>query len=123
MLPRYAFEEVFKSKLFVGFLALCFALPFAGLLIIYLHHNLERAAAMRLRWRRSTRRSRSTAPSSRAGCWIAGRLGFLIALFVGPALVAPDLRNNGLPLYLSRPFSRTEYVLGKMSVLLPSCSR
>ena len=41
-----------------------------------------------------------------------------MALFVGPALVAPDLRNNGLPLYLSRPFSRTEYVLGKMAVLV-----
>ena len=37
---------------------------------------------------------------------------------MGPALVAPDLRNNGLPLYLSRPFSRTEYVLGKMAVLV-----
>ena len=36
---------------------------------------------------------------------------------VGPALVSPDLRNNGLPLYLSRPFSRTEYVLGKAAVL------
>ena len=32
--------------------------------------------------------------------------------------MAPDLRNNGLPLYLSRPFSRTEYVLGKMTVLV-----
>ena len=32
--------------------------------------------------------------------------------------MAPDLRNNGLPLYLSRPFSRTEYVLGKMAVLV-----
>jgi phosphoglycerol transferase MdoB-like AlkP superfamily enzyme len=28
------------------------------------------------------------------------------------------LQNNALPLYLCRPFSRTEYVLGKMSVLL-----
>jgi ABC-2 type transport system permease protein len=32
--------------------------------------------------------------------------------------VARDLRNNALPLYLCRPFSRTEYVLGKMSVVL-----
>jgi hypothetical protein len=32
--------------------------------------------------------------------------------------VARDLRNNALPLYLCRPFSRAEYVLGKMSVLL-----
>jgi ABC-2 type transport system permease protein len=32
--------------------------------------------------------------------------------------VASDLANNALPLYLSRPFSRVEYVLGKLSVLL-----
>jgi ABC-2 type transport system permease protein len=37
---------------------------------------------------------------------------------VGPSLIAPDLRNNGLPLYLSRPFSRTEYVLGKLMVMI-----
>jgi len=33
-------------------------------------------------------------------------------------MVSRDLRNNALPLYLCRPFSRTEYVIGKMSVLL-----
>jgi ABC-2 type transport system permease protein len=37
---------------------------------------------------------------------------------LGPGLVAPDLANNGLPLYLCRPFSRAEYVVGKMSVLM-----
>jgi ABC-2 type transport system permease protein len=37
---------------------------------------------------------------------------------VGPGLVAPDLNNNALPLYLSRPFSRFEYILGKLAVLL-----
>ncbi|HEY9421284.1 MAG TPA: hypothetical protein VIW92_07720, partial [Thermoanaerobaculia bacterium] len=47
-----------------------------------------------------------------------GFLAFLLTMGVGPALVAPDLRNNGLALYLSRPFSRAEYVLGKMSVLM-----
>ena len=40
ILPRYASQEVFQSRLFVAFFALCFALPFAGLLMIYLHHNL-----------------------------------------------------------------------------------
>jgi ABC-2 type transport system permease protein len=32
--------------------------------------------------------------------------------------VSPDLANNALSLYLARPFSRVEYVLGKMSVLI-----
>ena len=42
---------------------------------------------------------------------------FLLALFVGPGLISRDLTNNGLPLYLSRPISRAEYVIGKISVL------
>jgi ABC-2 type transport system permease protein len=33
-------------------------------------------------------------------------------------LVSPDLVNGALPLYLSRPFTRVEYVLGKATVLL-----
>jgi ABC-type transport system involved in multi-copper enzyme maturation permease subunit len=49
---------------------------------------------------------------------LQGGFAFLVALLVGPPLVSRDLRNNALPLYLCRPFSRTEYVMGKMSVLL-----
>ena len=45
-------------------------------------------------------------------------IAWLTALVLGPALVSADLRNNGLPLYLSRPFGRWEYVLGKSSVML-----
>src|SRR6185503_4410597 len=47
-----------------------------------------------------------------------GIFAFFMALLIGPPLVARDLRNNALPLYLCRPFSRTEYVVGKMSVVM-----
>jgi ABC-2 type transport system permease protein len=42
---------------------------------------------------------------------------FLLTTWQGPQLVAGDLANNGLPLILSRPISRTEYVLGKFGVI------
>ena len=45
-------------------------------------------------------------------------LALFLAAFVGPGQISPDLANNALPLYLARPFSRAEYVLGKLSVLL-----
>ena len=45
-------------------------------------------------------------------------MAFFLAAFVGPGQVSPDLANNALSLYLARPFSRAEYVLGKLSVLL-----
>ena len=47
-------------------------------------------------------------------CWLA----FVLTVLVGPVLISRDLANNGLPLYLCRPFSRAEYVLGKMTVLI-----
>jgi ABC-2 type transport system permease protein len=50
-------------------------------------------------------------------CVVQGVLALLLTAFVGPSLVSPDLANGGLALYLSRPFSRAEYVAGKMTVL------
>ena len=49
---------------------------------------------------------------------VQGVLALLLTAFVGPSLISPDLANGGLALYLSRPFSRAEYVAGKMTVLL-----
>ncbi|HET9225813.1 MAG TPA: hypothetical protein VFR31_04050 [Thermoanaerobaculia bacterium] len=116
--PRYAYETVFKSKLFVAFYSLCFLAPFAGLLLIYLHHNLSALSFLDL----PAEELRSFLPINNqfffTGTWFQGGLSFLLVLLIGPALVSPDLRNNGLALYLSRPFSRSEYVIGKMSVLL-----
>ncbi len=118
IIPRYAYEVVFKSKLFVGFFALCFAVPFVGLVLIYLKHNVS---ALQI-FGTSAQAIADALPINNQffymGLWYQGALAFLLVLFVGPALVAPDLRNNGLALYLSRPFNRTEYMLGKMSVLL-----
>jgi ABC-2 type transport system permease protein len=52
------------------------------------------------------------------GLQCQGLLAFLVAAFVGPGLVAPDLADNGLALYFARPLSRAEYVLGKLTVLV-----
>ncbi|MEO6195297.1 MAG: ABC-2 transporter permease [Thermoanaerobaculia bacterium] len=118
ILPRYAARDVFDSRMFVAFYALCFLLPFAGLLMIYLHHNLAALKFIDLPLDQLQAALPINATFFRKGIEFQSWLCFLMALFVGPALVAPDLRNNGLPLYLSRPFSRTEYVLGKMAVLV-----
>ena len=118
ILPRYAAKDVFDSRLFVAFYALCFLVPFAGLLMIYLHHNIAALKFIELPLAELQAELPINATFFRHGIEFQSWLCFLMALFVGPALVAPDLRNNGLPLYLSRPFSRTEYVLGKMAVLV-----
>jgi ABC-2 type transport system permease protein len=47
----------------------------------------------------------------------AGFSGLLAAL-AGPGLIAPDLANNALPLYFSRPLTRWSYALARLTVLV-----
>lgn len=41
----------------------------------------------------------------------------ILASMAGPGLIAPDIANNALPLYFSRPQSRVDYVLSRFIVL------
>jgi len=43
---------------------------------------------------------------------------FFITIYVGAGLVATDRRANALQIYLSKPISRTEYIVGKLATLL-----
>src|SRR5688500_16842096 len=43
---------------------------------------------------------------------------FFITIYVGAGLIANDRRANALQIYLSKPLTRIEYVLGKLTTLL-----
>ena len=43
---------------------------------------------------------------------------FFITVYAGAGLVANDRRANALQIYLTRPITRVEYIVGKLSVLL-----
>jgi len=60
------------------------------------------------------------APSAQTFRDFLGQQGifvFLVTIYVGAGLIANDRRANALQLYLSKPVTRAEYILGKMSVL------
>src|SRR5215212_9957425 len=115
IIPRHAFRAVFNSKLFTAFFVICFLPLLVEAILIYLHHNISAIAIMKID-------VRALVPIDASFFYafvnVQGGFAFFVALLVGPPLVSRDLRNNALPLYLCRPFSRTEYVMGKMSVLL-----
>src|SRR5215210_3180445 len=115
IIPRHAFRTVFNSKLFTAFFVICFLPLLVEAILIYLHHNISAIAIMKID-------VRALVPIDASFFYtfviIQGAFAFVVAILVGPPLVSRDLRNNALPLYLCRPFSRTEYVMGKMSVLL-----
>ena len=115
VIPRHAFRDVFKSKLFTAFFVICFLPLLVETILIYLHHNVSALAILRVDVRELI-----PIDASFFQFWVNFQAwpAYFVMLLVGPPLVSRDLRNNALPLYLCRPFSRTEYVIGKMSVLL-----
>jgi ABC-2 type transport system permease protein len=114
IIPRHAYSDVFRSKLFTGFFALCFVCPLVMAILIYLHHNVTAMAMFSINLA-------DLVPINErfftVYMGIQSSLAFLLTVLIGPVLVSRDLTNNALPLYLCRPFTRTEYVVGKMSVL------
>lgn len=115
IIPRHAFRDVFKSKLFTAFFVICFLPLLVEAILIYLHHNAEALGVFKTQ-------AKFLIPIDatffEVFVGIQGGFAFLLTVLVGPPLVARDLNNNGLPLYLCRPFSRAEYVFGKMCVVL-----
>jgi ABC-2 type transport system permease protein len=125
VLTRYAMEDLRRSKFLNIFYALSFAYPLISALFIYLAHNTSALQLINL----------GGGPGGGGAQRLAGiisinivffnsllgwqsMLALFLAAFIGPGLVSPDLANNALSLYLARPFSRVEYVLGKMGVLI-----
>ncbi len=114
ILMRYSYARLFQSRFLVLFLALCSFYPLACATLIYLSHNSPALAMLKLQ-------ANALPPIDGTFfyvfCVVQGVLALLLTTFVGPSLISPDLANGGLALHLSRPFSRAEYVAGKMTVL------
>ncbi len=113
VLFRYSRKSVFRSKVQTGLFVICFFFPLACLIIIYLAHSASFLAKIGIPAQILSIDSKFFFHYMS----VQGALAFLLTAFVGPGLVSPDLANGALPLFFCRPFSRTEYVLGKSSVL------
>lgn len=116
VLARYAFEDMRQRRFLTIFFAASFLYPLVCALIIWVEHNLS---ALRLLNLESTSRLLPIDVSFFMALlgW-QSMLALFLTSFTGPGLISPDLANNALSLYLARPFSRFEYVLGKMAVLV-----
>jgi len=115
IIPRHAVRNVFRSKLFTAFFALSFIWPLVCAILIYLHHNIEALGILKIDIRNLLPIDASFFQNY---VIVQGTIGFFLAMLVGPQQVSRDLTNNALPLFLCRPFTRSEYVVGKMSIVL-----
>ena len=119
VIARYNLSGVFSSRLFTVLYVACFLPSCLCMVSIYLRYKLETYAGFTgTAWQEITASDilddwlyyGILQPSE----WVA----FLIVLVVGPSLLAPDLKDNAMPLYLSRPVTKLQYLLGKFLVLL-----
>jgi ABC-2 type transport system permease protein len=115
VLFRYSRRNLFRSKFLTALFVLCFFFPLLSLLGIYANDHMSAFSFLG---------KQMTGPLFK----VDGRffllflgaqstLAFILTAFIGPGLISPDLANGALTLYLCRPLSRIEYVIGKMSVL------
>lgn len=115
VLPRVSFGRLWQSKFLVMFFMACFFYPLGLTAYIYIANNLSILQTFEAAARRFITVDASVFLFY---CSFQGAAAYLLTAFVGPSLVSPDIVNGALPLYLGRPFSRVEYVLGKLSVLV-----
>lgn len=117
---RFGLEETFRIKWFLPFFMACFIPSILMLCTIYIRYNLETIEKLRI-----PLETLAVIDAEFLAEWMQLpqiQIISLMVLVAGPALLSPDLRNNALPLYFSRPVSKRNYILGKLLVLIILCS-
>jgi ABC-type transport system involved in multi-copper enzyme maturation permease subunit len=114
VLTRYAFADLFKSRFFVLLLILSIipCLFFAAYIFIANNKTIQLLMQVRSGDLLSVETKYFIVIMM-----VQTQAAFLLNCWVGPVLISGDLTNGALPLFLSRPFSRADYVLGKLAVL------
>jgi len=114
VLTRFAFADLFKSRFFVLLLIFCIipCLFFAAFIFVANNKTLQLFMQLRdMNFFVIENKYFINVMVAQA------QAAFLLNCWVGPVLIAGDLTNGALPLFLSRPFSRADYVFGKLAVL------
>jgi len=114
ILGRYALEQAATWRLAIVYFVLCFVPTIGAAGLIYLRHNLDALTALQLPLQELITIDARFFITFMA---VQATLTFFLAAVVGSGLVSPDLTNGALPLYLSRPLTRADYILGKFSAL------
>jgi ABC-2 type transport system permease protein len=114
VITRYSLAKAFSTKMSVVAFVVALVPPLIGAILIYIANN----EAVRLALRAGN--APGLGINNQFFLWfmeVQAWVAFFLTALMGPATIAPDLSNNALPLFLSRPVSRVEYILGKVVVL------
>jgi ABC-type transport system involved in multi-copper enzyme maturation permease subunit len=118
VLMRYSLADVWSSRITNVLFVVCMVPTLISTATIYIMNN--NAVRMLLAASNGPGSAPSIAMNERyffivleMQCWLA----LVLTAWIGPRLISLDLSNNALPIILSHPVSRVEYVLAKFTVL------
>lgn len=116
ILARYNYQKLAQVRFLALFVTVSLFFPVASAIYVYLSANPEFLKSL------------GFTPFEIDGeffynfCRVQGVLAYLLMAFVSPGLISWDISNGALQLFFYRPFSRLEYILGKLTVLFPLLS-
>lgn len=115
VLPRSAWRRLYQQRLVVLLTVVAFAWPLLCAGFIYVSNHATLLQGLDPDFRRFIRVS---GDFFAVFMYVQSGFAVFLAAMAGPGLIAPDLANNALPLYFSRPLTRASYALARLTVLV-----
>ena len=107
VITRAGLRTMLAKRMFLGLLLVAWFPFFVRAVQIYAAANVPQASFLK-----------PTAETFRQFLDQQSIFVFFVSVYVGAGLIANDRRANALQIYLSKPLTRTEYVFGKLAILM-----
>src|SRR6478752_5869560 len=115
VLPRYAWRRLYQQRLVLMLTVLAFVWPILCAGFIYLTNHIELLQGLDKEFKQFIQ---VNGKFFSIFMYVQAGFAVFLAALAGPGLIAPDLANNALPLYFSRPLTRWTYALARLTVLV-----
>jgi ABC-2 type transport system permease protein len=115
VLPRYAWKRLFQQRMILLITVISMVWPLLCAVFIYLTNHADLLKGMSKQFQDFIQVNGTFFFTYMA---VQSVFAVFLAALAGPGLIAPDLANNALPLYFSRPLSRSEYVIARFATIL-----
>jgi ABC-2 type transport system permease protein len=115
VLPRNAWRRLYQQRLVLLLTMLAFVWPLLCAGCIYLTNHATLLQGLDPEFRQFIQ---VDGGFFSIFMYVQGGFAVFLAALAGPGLIAPDLANNALPLYFSRPLTRWSYALARLTVLV-----
>jgi ABC-2 type transport system permease protein len=115
VLPRFAWKRLFQQRLVIFLMIIALIWPLLCAIFIYISNHADVLKGFGTVFQSFIKVNENSAIVFMN---IQAVFSVFLASLTGPGLIAPDLANNALPLYFSRPLYRTDYMLARLATLL-----